>query len=185
MAQRFGEKLTQLRQGKGLTQTELARQLGSLSRAHLANLEKGRDVPSLSIAVQLAVHLGITIDSLLRDDREVEGRANPSNVSAHAVEGQLSFGPQLVEGQLSFGPQLSEVRLQRNITQWQLAQALQLGSRAYLSDLERGQRLPSIELLIRIADFFQVTADSLVHIDQSADTTAAHASDELPDFISG
>jgi transcriptional regulator with XRE-family HTH domain len=168
MAQRFGEKLTQLRQEKSFTQTELARQLGSLSRAHIANLEKGRDAPSLSIAVQLAMYLDVTIDSLLRDDREVEARANTSNVPGHALEGKLSFGPQL-----------SEVRLQRNITQWQLAQALQLESRAYVSDLERGQRLPSIELVIKIADFFQVTADSLLHIDQPiANTDAARTSDE-------
>jgi transcriptional regulator with XRE-family HTH domain len=170
MAQRFGEKLTQLRQAKGLTQTELSRQLGSLSRAHIANLEKGRDIPSLSIAVQLAMYLGVTIDSLLRDDREVEARTAPSNASAHTLGVQLSFGPQL-----------SDVRLRRNLTQWQLAQALQLESRAYLSDLERGQRLPSIDLVIKIADFFQVTTDSLLHIDQPiANTDAARTSDESP-----
>jgi transcriptional regulator with XRE-family HTH domain len=157
MAQRFGEKLTQLRQAKGLTQTELAKQLGSLSRAHIANLEKGRDVPSLFIAVQLAMYLDVTIDSLLRDDREVKARATTSNVPGHGLEGKLSFGPQL-----------SDVRVQHNLTQWQLAQALQLESRAYVSDLERGQRLPSIELVIKIADFFQVTIDSLLQPQQHA-----------------
>jgi transcriptional regulator with XRE-family HTH domain len=174
MAQRFGEKLAQLRQQRSLTRTELATQLGFISRAHIANLEKGRDVPSLTIAVRLADHLGVSVDNLLRDNREIAAIASP-------------IGPPAPHGdvQLPFGQQLRALRRARHMTQWQLEQDLQLVSRAYLSDLERGRRLPSIELLIRIADFFQVTIDSLVHIDHHAlDTSSAHTSDEPPGSVS-
>jgi transcriptional regulator with XRE-family HTH domain len=151
MAQRFGEKLTQLRQQHGRTRTELAQQLGFISRAHIANLETGRDVPSLSIAVRLAGHLGVTLDSLLRDDRELE-----------ALQWQSAPPAQDEAVLASFGERLRTLRHQRTVKQWQLADALQLGTRAYISDLEIGRRLPSIDLVIKIADFFQVTADALL-----------------------
>lgn len=44
-----------------------------------------------------------------------------------------------------------------------LARQLGLTSRAYISTLEAGDKLPSIELLIQIADLFTVTTDALLH----------------------
>lgn len=167
MAQRFGEKLTQLRQQHGRTRTELAQQLGFISRAHIANLETGRDVPSLSIAVRLAERLGVTLDSLLRDDRDLEAVQRLSTPRTHD-EGVLA----------SFGERLRTLRRQSTLKQWQLADALQLDTRAYISDLEIGRRLPSIELMIKIADFFQVTTDSLQSVQHAANPEAVPPPDE-------
>jgi transcriptional regulator with XRE-family HTH domain len=170
MTQRFGEKLAQLRQQHGRTRTELAQQLGFISRAHIANLETGRDVPSLSIAVRLAEHLDVTLDSLLRDDREFE------------VVQRLSAPPAHDETVLaSFRERLRALRRQRTMKQWQLADALQLGTRAYISDLEIGRRLPSIELVIKIADFFEVTIDSLFQPTQASANTEAAFPPEVAD----
>src|SRR5262245_56527362 len=158
MSQRFGEKLKELRAQTNLTQTDLAKRLGFLSRAHLANLEEGRDVPSLVIAVQIAEHLGVTIDSLLRDDRELEVWS-PS-ITPLSSTLQVAF---------SFGARLRALRRARNIKQWELASDLCLASRAHLSDLETGRRLPSIALVMKIADYFDVTMDTLLRSDTPAE----------------
>src|SRR3954468_22249913 len=95
MAHRIGEKLAQLRQQQGLTLTKLAKQLGFISRGHIANLEAGRDVPSLTLAVRLADRLGVTVDDLLRDEREVPAITHPIAPSASYDAMKVPFGPQL------------------------------------------------------------------------------------------
>jgi transcriptional regulator with XRE-family HTH domain len=64
---RFGEKVRTLRLEKGLSQRELARNLGLASRAYISNLEAGRKAPSLELVVQIADLFGVTTDYLLRD----------------------------------------------------------------------------------------------------------------------
>src|SRR5262245_37527902 len=108
MSQRFGETLKQLRAQTNLTQTVPAKRLTFLWRAHLANLEEGRDVPSLVIAVRIAEHMGATIDSLLRDDRELEVWS-PSITSPSSTL-QVPF---------PFGARLRALRRARNIKQWE------------------------------------------------------------------
>jgi transcriptional regulator with XRE-family HTH domain len=46
-----------------------------------------------------------------------------------------------------------------------LAQHLGLASRAYVSNLEAGRKVPSPELVVRIADHFGVTTDYLLRDD--------------------
>lgn len=56
-------KLTQLREAKGLTQTQLAKK-AKISRPLLANIERGYANPSLKTADKIALALGSTIDEI-------------------------------------------------------------------------------------------------------------------------
>jgi transcriptional regulator with XRE-family HTH domain len=63
----FGERLRDLRLKRDLSQSELARLLGLAARAYISNLEAGRKMPSLDLAMQIAELFGVTTDYLLRD----------------------------------------------------------------------------------------------------------------------
>ena len=60
-----------------------------------------------------------------------------------------------------FASILKELRKSQKYTQDQIADALSVPVRTYGS-WERGERQPDIETLIKIADFYQVTADYLL-----------------------
>jgi transcriptional regulator with XRE-family HTH domain len=49
------------------------------------------------------------------------------------------------------------------MSQVQLAEHLEPLSQAHISFLETGNKAPSIEILLRCADLFGVTADDLLH----------------------
>ena len=56
---------------------------------------------------------------------------------------------------------LQSIRKQRNLTQKATAEKLGIPARTY-SSYENGDREPNIEMLIKLADFFNVTADELI-----------------------
>ncbi|HEU5101438.1 MAG TPA: helix-turn-helix transcriptional regulator, partial [Roseiflexaceae bacterium] len=67
----FGDKLRHLRHLRGITQSELAQQLGLETQSHIAKLEHGV-APSLDVVVRVAQRLGVSIDYLLRDTITVD-----------------------------------------------------------------------------------------------------------------
>jgi len=60
-----------------------------------------------------------------------------------------------------FGAKLRQLRQERNFSQAQLAKKVKLGSRTVFL-YEQGRMSPSIEVIARLARFFQVTADELI-----------------------
>jgi transcriptional regulator with XRE-family HTH domain len=60
-----------------------------------------------------------------------------------------------------FGEKLRILRQRRGLTMRELAEALDLRSHGTIGDLESGKSQPSIELIIKIADFFGVSLDQL------------------------
>lgn len=60
-AKSYGQKLRELRNAKGVAQAVVAEAVG-ISRPHYTNIEKGRDRPSLEIAVALADYYGVGMD---------------------------------------------------------------------------------------------------------------------------
>lgn len=62
---------------------------------------------------------------------------------------------------LRFGEKLRTLRLQQDMTQAAFARALQL-QRAHINNLEVGRRAPSLEVILHIAEFFNVTTDYLL-----------------------
>jgi len=70
--QRFGEKLRALRQRRGMSLRDLATALDFRSHAHLARIEMGEKTPSAELIVRLADFFDVSLDQLMRDDRELD-----------------------------------------------------------------------------------------------------------------
>lgn len=147
----FGAKLRYLRVQHGVAQAELARQL-ALSRYQINNLESGRRSPSYAVVVQVGDIFAVSCEYLLRDTVPLEAADEHQRV----VSGPGAFNPQV------FGSKLHHLRTTHTLTQIALAPALGLRTQAHISLLESGGKEPSIDLLLRIADFFGVTADYLL-----------------------
>lgn len=60
------------------------------------------------------------------------------------------------------GDKLRHLRTQKHMTQLELAQRLGLARQGYVSNLEMGRKMPSLDLLVEIADLFGVTTDYLM-----------------------
>lgn len=66
------------------------------------------------------------------------------------------------------GEKLKTLRLRRGLTTRELAAALET-SQAQISRIENGHRQPAADLIVKMADFFQVSLDSLMRDDQNLD----------------
>jgi transcriptional regulator with XRE-family HTH domain len=153
MPQLFGTKLRHLRTQQGVTQVELARWLSLTTHTHITHLEAGRNTPSIELVVRIARYFQVTTDYLLRDAVAVEAPTHFGDVGA------LEQPPQY----RAFGTKLCYLRKQRNLTQRDVAHQIGLSAQAHISFLETNRKEPSIDLLLKIADFFQVTTDYLLN----------------------
>ncbi len=61
-----------------------------------------------------------------------------------------------------FGEKLRTLRNRKNMSLRQLATELGYASHNHLAGIERGERKPSVELVIKIADIFEVSIDTLL-----------------------
>lgn len=66
--QRLGDKVRHLRQRAGLSQTELAHQLGMQSRGYISAIELGDKLPTLDRALAIARLFHVSMDYLVRDE---------------------------------------------------------------------------------------------------------------------
>ena len=70
-----------------------------------------------------------------------------------------------------FGERLRELRIARNLTQTQLAQ--RCGSnRPFISNLERGVKVPSLTMILRLAEALPCSVYELVKIFESGRSVA-------------
>ena len=65
---------------------------------------------------------------------------------------------------VDFGNRLKTLRIQNNMTQFQLSQKLGL-TKSVISAYENGLRMPSYDVLIAISNIFRVTTDFLLGIE--------------------
>lgn len=68
-----------------------------------------------------------------------------------------------------FGEKLRYLRQQQGFTVRQLAEELDIKSHSHIADMENGRSKPSVELLVKIADLFNVTTDQLLRDDQEVE----------------
>jgi transcriptional regulator with XRE-family HTH domain len=66
-----------------------------------------------------------------------------------------------------FGEKLRHLRRKRGITMRELADALGFQSHGFIGDLESGRKYPSLELAVKVADYFGVTVDQLARDDHT------------------
>lgn len=151
MPRLFGDKLRYLRRRNEMTQVELAGQLSLASYTHVTKLEAGQRAPSLDLLVRIAHVFGVTTDYLLRDTIPVEDVA-PADANSFQHDTALR----------ALATKLRVLRLREALGQTDLARQLGLTRRGYISNLETGRKLPSLELVVRITDLFGVTTDYLL-----------------------
>lgn len=65
-AEKFGKIVRSLRERQGLTQEALAER-AKVSATYIGFVERGDNVPSLTIVLQIAAALGVRVGELLRD----------------------------------------------------------------------------------------------------------------------
>lgn len=61
-----------------------------------------------------------------------------------------------------FGEKVRTLRNQRGLSLRQLASELELATHSHLDRIERGKSYPSAELILKIADYFDVSIDQLM-----------------------
>jgi transcriptional regulator with XRE-family HTH domain len=147
----FGDKLRELRRAQGITQTDLAHQLGLATHAQVSHLETGRSAPSLDVVVRAADFFSVTTDYLLRDMIPCD---SPTSVAARSQPTRTL--PQ------QFGAKLRQLRKQREMTQVDLADRLGGLSQAAVSAFELGEKTPSIAIVLLCADLFGIATDELL-----------------------
>lgn len=78
----------------------------------------------------------------------------------------------------SLGKSIKQYRTQLNLTQEKLSELLDVSTH-YIYELERGIKIPSLPMLISIAELFNTTVDSLL----TGNTPINHSYDELDILI--
>lgn len=63
---------------------------------------------------------------------------------------------------MGFGERLSKLRKKRGLSQYDLADRLQM-TRGQIANYEQGKREPDFETLSRLSDFFEVSTDYLIN----------------------
>jgi transcriptional regulator with XRE-family HTH domain len=163
----FGDKLRMLRHQHNLTQALLAQELGLSSHTHIANIEAGRRIPSLELVLQVAGRFQVAIDFLVDDSVAVNQPLQATHKPQFTQSNPL---PQ------QFGSKLRQLRQRHNLTQAELAQIFHLTTHSHIANVEAGRRTPSLELVLLVANYFQVSVDSL--IDDTTSIKSDSASDK-------
>jgi len=68
---RFGEKLRSLRKAHGYTMHQLKDALGYKSQSWISEVETGKTRPSVEFAIKVARFFNVSLDDLLKDEREL------------------------------------------------------------------------------------------------------------------
>ena len=68
---RFGEKLRQLRKGKGLTLNDLAERLGYTTHGYISEIENSKKSPTVEFVLSVSRLFDISTDLLLKDELEI------------------------------------------------------------------------------------------------------------------
>jgi transcriptional regulator with XRE-family HTH domain len=71
----------------------------------------------------------------------------------------------------NFGDKLHALRIAKNMSLQELATELGYVAHGYISELEAGKKLPTVEFVLKSARLFNVTTDLLLRDDLDIDTT--------------
>ncbi|MEM7062851.1 MAG: helix-turn-helix transcriptional regulator [Cyanobacteria bacterium P01_B01_bin.77] len=60
-----------------------------------------------------------------------------------------------------FGEKLCQLRLRKNLTLTELGNLLEVHN-TYVSQMEKGRKVPNAEMILKVADIFGITTDHLM-----------------------
>lgn len=151
LAARIGANVASLRRRAGLTLEQLAEAIES-DRSHIHRIEKGRQLPSLSILAKLAASLNV------RCERIRAGVRWEPSAGAFAVPHQAAI--EVPGGHRRLGSNARAARRRLGVAQAALAARAEI-SRGDVSEVERGKRSFRIFAILRLACALEVDLDEL------------------------
>lgn len=160
----FSLKLKELRQKNNLTQDQLADELNTRyhlneSKATISQFEHNKRIPDLDRLINIADYFKVSLDYLCYDTNKTNKVENVSNISV-------------------FSSNLKKLREKYHLTQYGLAEKLQVSNGA-ISKWENCQREPDLSTLKKIKEYFNISYDSLLEINDNS----FNSIDELIDYI--
>ena len=149
MPRLFGAKLALVRTRAGITQTALAQRI-PIRQSHISHLEAGRKAPTVDLVVLLAWVFHVSPDYFLQDTIDIEQVT------------KLTVPSDWKGNILRLGEKIQQLRLKRGWSQFDLGKQLGLRGQGFVSAIEIGRKLPSIELLLRISNILEMTTEDLL-----------------------
>lgn len=116
----IGNRISQMRKNKKMTQQELAEKL-NVSRSTISNWEVGRNYPDLDMIVLISDELDLSLDELLREDKEmvkdVSGKVRNNKIYKKLLIG-IGILILLIVG-LQIKWQMNETKYYANVSRWE------------------------------------------------------------------
>lgn len=91
VAEQFGESVKFVRQLQRRSQDDLAENL-SVGRTSIANIESGKQLPTLATAVEIADELGTSLDWMIRRNVEPEPKPTQTWTALEALAHRITKG---------------------------------------------------------------------------------------------
>ena len=160
----FSLRLKELRIKNGMYQKDVAKILG-IERTTYVKYETGVTEPDIKTLIKLADIFNVTLDYLLGRSTSSTASGSPSPEGKATI--QQNESPltnkelALIEVKNMFSLRLKGLRVDKKLTQIQLAQELNVSIGA-VGNWEAGKRMPDYSALLKIADYFLVSVDYLL-----------------------
>lgn len=138
----FNHRLRQLRQEKGISQQELADEIG-LSKSSINMYERGEREPGIDTIKQISVIFNVDVDYLL-------GKTDTKQITTK-IKYKVSK---------SIGKNIQVLREKRDMSTQRFAELLKVKESVVL-EIESGKRTLDKEMLFRICDILSTTPDFL------------------------
>lgn len=136
----FGKKLLILRQNRGLSRDTVSKKTG-VHEVTIRNYELNKSVPPLDFAIKVCSLYGIDLNYFLDDDNVDKEIYSDSGNYERVTE--------------NLGSKIKEARKSYKLTQAELAKELDVFN-TYISDYENSKKLPDLDILLKMADFFKL-----------------------------
>lgn len=138
----LGSKIKQAREEKGMTQAQLAKLLG-ISATAVVRYENNTRRPNIEMLKKISEVLDKPIEFFIDDSEHSHDKSEDTQ-----------------EIRSVFSERLRYLRVMRGLQQKDVADALGLNPATY-GMYERGEREPSLEVLYKLAEFFEIPMDFL------------------------
>lgn len=166
----FAVKLRDMRRAQGLTQTDLAEELG-VSDGAVSHWEVGRERPSKKNLIKTADFFGVSAAWMAEDDPEMKKKLK--ELIRMGGDGddewlRVMIDEAAVRSLGAFPGRLRELREKAGVSIVELERVSGV-SRNSLSNYERGLHVPGGEALVRLAVYYGVSVDDIMGSDGGAE----------------
>lgn len=146
----MAHRIKEMRTSANLTQAQLGDFIG-LSKQAINDIEQGRRQTTITKVIAIARQFNTTVEYLTGETDD----------PMRKFEMPFIEQPFWVEKMISFGQHLRNIRQSHNYTQKHIAEAIKITERNY-QRYETDNQRPSFDMLIALADYFDVSLDYLV-----------------------